>query len=173
MTRFLLIVFSMLVPFMSSSFAQEQDNRSPKCLHFQLISDHNTFRLLPVEPETPIVEGETRISCREIEVSAWQNKPKAVLLDVRIDNVDSWMEGERVTIEFGPQGLTLSGAGLTQRFKTVEAEQQFATNSWLRGQALSKESIDRGMIESEKEHRKLVLQQLRRTFITGQSQIPK
>ena len=31
--------------------------------------------------------------------------------------------------------------------------------------------IDQGMIESEKEHHRIVLQQLRRSFVTGQSQL--
>jgi hypothetical protein len=38
-------------------------------------------------------------------------------------------------------------------------------------QPRSLDAIDQGMIESEKEHRRIAVQQLRRSFVTGQSQL--
>lgn len=46
-----------------------------------------------------------------------------------------------------------------------------ASKRRLHFQPRSLDAIDQGMIESEKEHRRIVLQQLRRSFVTGQSQL--
>ena len=172
MNRIFSIAVSILISFLSDLSAQSPDDISTKRQHFQLVRGDQSAKLLPVDPTTPIGEGETRVSCSEIEFYIKYNKPRTRLVDARIEYFDSWLEEERIEIEHGPDGLQLKGAGLVRRhFKTAEAEEKAAERSRLRAAEVKGYSIDRGMIESEKEHRKMVLQQLRRTFITGQSQI--
>jgi hypothetical protein len=160
-----------LVNFGSASHGQ--DDGSEKRLHFTLVSENETANLLPVDAAAPIAAGETRVSCRAVEFSFKYNKPRTVLVECRIESVDSWLEGERVNIEYSPDGLRFSGTGLKNHFRTPEAEAKHKENLRRVNAKQMRDSIDRGMIESEKEHRKHVLEQLRRSFITGQGQITK
>lgn len=101
------------------------------------------------------------------------NKARTIFVECRIETVDSLLEGERVTVEYGSSGIQFSGAGLKNHFKTAEAEAKYKENLRRQDEQLQRDSIDQGMIESEKEHRREMLHQLRRTFISGESQIMK
>jgi hypothetical protein len=173
MTRLFFSSVSALMLVLFGSASHGQDDGLEKRLHFTLVTENETAKLLPVDAAAPIAAGETRISCREVEFCIKYNKPRTVLVQCRIESVDSWLEGERVSIEYSPDGIRFSGSGLKNHFKTAEAEAKHKENLRSLNEQQMRDSIDRGMIESEKEHRKHVLEQLRRSFITGQRQITK
>ena len=177
MIRLSLTTLSIFISLLFGSCSQGQDDASEKRLHFILVQDKESAKLLPVDQSIPIAEGETRVSCRAVEFCMKYNKPRTILVGCRIEHTDSWLESDRIEAEFGPDGFKFSHAGLQRHFRTPEAEEKFKEklrreNMQLHTQRL-RDSIDRGMIESEKEHHKIVLEQLRRTFITGQRQITK
>lgn len=98
---------------------------------------------------------------------------KATLVSRRgCEFIDSWMEAERILVKPGEHGFSFSGFGeeLTRQFKNVAAEEKERQRQFLRVESPSLDAIDRGMMESEKEHRINAVQQLRRSFLTGQSQ---
>jgi hypothetical protein len=173
MTRLFFITVSALIPVLCGSSSDGQDDGSKKRLHFTLVRENDAAKLLPVDAAAPIAAGETRVSCREVEFSFKYDKPRTVLVECRIESVDSWLEGDRVNIEYCPDGLRFSGTGLKNHFKTPEAEAKHKENLRRVNTQQIRDSIDRGMIESEKEHHKHVLEQLRRSFITGKGQITK
>ena len=173
MTRLFFITVSSAILVLCGSTSHAQDDGSHKRLHFTLVSENEAVKLFPVDAAEPIAAGETRVSCREVEFCLKYDKPRTILVECRIETVDSWLEGERVTFEYGPGGLHFYGSGLKNHFKTAEAEAKHEENLRRLNAQQMRDSIDRGMIESEKEHRKHVLEQLRRSFITGQSQITK
>lgn len=173
MTRLLFYLFFSAVTVLFGSCSLGQDDGSQKRLHFTLVKENEAAKLLPVDAAAPIAAGETRVSCREVEFCMKYNKPRTILIDARIEHIDSWLEGERIEIEYGSKGLQLAVVGLKRHFKTAEAEEKHAEQWRRRTEAMKRDSINRGMIESEKEHHKIVLEQLRRTFITGQRQMTK
>lgn len=173
MTRLFFITVLALILVLCGSSSHGQDNGSQKRLHFILVREDDAAKLLPVDAAAPITAGETRVSCREVEFCFKYNKPRTILIDCRMESIDSWLEGERVEVEYGPGGVQFSWTGLKRHFKTAEAEAKHKENSRRLDAQQMRDSIDRGMIESEKEHRKHVLEQLRRSSITGQGQITK
>jgi hypothetical protein len=171
MSRLLLVTAFVLVPLVSDVSAQDSERASERRLHFQLVQDGKVLKVLPVDPSTPLVEGETRISCREIEFVRELDVSAAILVDGRIEFVDSWLEAERIKVERGEHGFSFSGPGLNRQFKTVAAEERERQRQTSREVSRGLDAIDRGLIESEKEHRRIAVQQLRRSFVTGQSQL--
>lgn len=173
MTRFSLTTLSILISLLFGSSSQGQDDASEKRLHFLLVRDNESAKLLPVDEAVPIADGETRVSCSAIEFCMKYNKPRTILVDGRIEHIDSWLEGDRIEAEFGPNGVRFSVAGLKRHFKTPEAEERFRETLRQQDAQRARDSIEEGLIESEKEHHKIVLEQLRRAHITGQKQITK
>jgi hypothetical protein len=173
MIRLLLICLSVLITAYCGSRSHGQEDDSRERLHFTLVQENESAKLLPVVAAKPIAAGETRISCREVEFCMKYNKARTIFVECRIETVDSVLEGERVTVEYGSSGIQFSGAGLKNHFKTAEAEAKYKENLRRQDEQLQRDSIDQGMIESEKEHRREMLHQLRRTFISGESQIMK
>ena len=173
MTRLLLICLSVLITACCGSRAHGQEDDSRERLHFTLVRENESAKLLPVDAAKPIAAGETRISCREVEFCMKYNKARTIFIDCRIETVDSVLEGERVAVEYDSSGIQFSGAGLKNHFKTAEAEAKYKENLRRQDEQQQRDSIDQGMIESEKEHRREMLLQLRRTYIRGESQITK
>lgn len=171
MRLLLLVSVFLLAPFLSYVSAQDSETASERRLEFQLIQEGKVLKLLPVDPATPLVDGETRVSCREIEFVREFDVSAAILVDGRIEFMDSWLEAERIKVEPGEDGFSFSGAGLNRHFKNVAAEEKERQRQTLQEVSRSLDRIDQGMIESEKEHRRIAVQQLRRSFVTGQSQL--
>ncbi len=173
MTRLFFVTVSILIPVLCGSSTLGQDDGSQKRLLFTLLRENEAAKLLPVDAAAPIAAGETRVSCREVEFCMKYNKPRTILVDCRIETNDSLSEGERVEVEYGPGGIQFSWVGLKRHFKTPEAEARYKESLRLLNAKRMRDSIDRGMLESEKEHRKHVLEQLRRTFITRQTEMTR
>jgi hypothetical protein len=173
MTRFSLSTLSILISLLFGSCSQGQDDAAEKRLHFLLVRDNESAKLLPVDEAVPIAEGETRVSCRAIEFCMKYDKPRTILVDCRIEHTDSWVEGDRIEAEFGPNGFRFSVAGLQRHFKTPEAAERFRETLRRQNAQEARDSIEQGLIESEKEHHQIVLEQLRRAHITGQKQLTK
>lgn len=173
MTRFSLTTLSILISLLYGPCSQGQDDASEKRLHFILVRDKESAKLLPVDEAVPIAQGETRISCTAVEFCMKYDKPRTVFVDCRIEHTDSWLVGERIEVEFGSDGFRFSGAKLQRHFRTPEAEERFREKLRQQNAQQTRDSIERGLIESEKEHHIIVLDQLRRTHITRQQQITK
>ena len=173
MTRLSLTTLSILISLLFGPCSQGQDDASVKRLHFNLVRDEESAKLLPVDEAVPIAQGETRISCTAVEFCMKYDKPRTVFVDCRIEHTDSWLEGDRIEVEFGSDGFRFSGAKLERHFRTPEAEERFKEKLRQQNAQRTRDSIEHGLIESEKEHHNIVLDQLRRTHITGQRQITK
>ena len=142
--------------------AQPPDAATEERLHFVLIKGTESSTLRPVPAESPVEPNQTRISCREIELSTKYGKRRTVFIDARIEYKDYWIAGTRIEPHHGPDGLRFSIKDLTRHFKTKEAEQKYKLHT----AGLSLDAIDRGLVESAKEHPEIAKKLIKKSSLS-------